>query len=100
MLKFSKWFVSGTIGLSLSSCSLPGSGPIFSLGHDEMEIGLGVHGEPGVGRLKLKTAKETVTAMLNHLTNRDSSTRLPLNASKMYSINQQITAYNKNFSCR
>ena len=33
--------ISGTIGLSLSPCSLPGLGPSFELEDDEMELGLG-----------------------------------------------------------
>ena len=43
----------GTIGLSLSPCSVPGLGPSFQLGEDEMELGLGIHGEAGVRRMKV-----------------------------------------------
>lgn len=47
-------YVSGTIGLALAACSTPGSsGPLFSLQHDEMELGLGLHGEAGVKRVKV-----------------------------------------------
>jgi len=44
---------SGTIGLALAACSTPGStGPLFTLHKDEMELGLGLHGEAGVKRIK------------------------------------------------
>ncbi|CAG2053598.1 unnamed protein product [Timema podura] len=42
-----------TIGVSLSACSLPGSGPLFQVAADEMELGLGVHGEAGKQKLKV-----------------------------------------------
>ncbi|KAG1714028.1 Triokinase/FMN cyclase [Nymphon striatum] len=42
----------GTIGVSLSSCIPPGSSETFKLDEDHMELGLGIHGEPGVSRLK------------------------------------------------
>lgn len=35
------WFLIGTLGVSLSSCSVPGSRPTFELGADEVELGLG-----------------------------------------------------------
>jgi dihydroxyacetone kinase len=44
----------GSIGVCLSPCSLPGQPPLFSLGPDEIELGLGVHGEAGVERMKVK----------------------------------------------
>nr|CAD7423332.1 unnamed protein product [Timema monikensis] len=56
-----------TIGVSLSACSLPGSGPLFQVAADEMELGLGVHGEAGKQKLKLCTAAETVRLMLEAL---------------------------------
>ena len=45
---------SGTIGLSLSPCVIPGSKASFHLADDEMELGLGIHGEAGVRRIKVK----------------------------------------------
>lgn len=69
----------GTIGLSLGPCIVPGrSQPSFELGQDEMELGLGVHGEAGVKRIKMATAKESVKSMLSHMTNSKSSTHLSL----------------------
>lgn len=53
-----------TMGMALTSCTVPAAGkPTFELGADEMEIGIGIHGEPGRERMKLKTAKE-IAAML------------------------------------
>ena len=51
----SDWvLLTGTMGVSLSPCSVPGSaGPSFTLPHDEMELGLGIHGEAGVRRTKV-----------------------------------------------
>lgn len=68
----------GTIGVSLTPCSLPGAGPSFELKSDEMELGLGIHGEAGVKRTKLLSAKEVVKMMLDHMTNPQTSTHLDL----------------------
>ena len=43
----------GTIGLSLSGCSVPGQPNTFTLQDTEMELGLGIHGEAGVRRIKV-----------------------------------------------
>ncbi|KAJ3046324.1 hypothetical protein HDV00_000138 [Rhizophlyctis rosea] len=37
----------GTVGVALTSCSIPGAGPAFTLGPEEMELGLGIHGDKG-----------------------------------------------------
>ncbi|XP_078313706.1 triokinase/FMN cyclase-like [Crassostrea virginica] len=68
----------GTIGVSLTPCSVPGAGPSFELKSDEMELGLGIHGEAGVKRTKLLSAKEVITMMLDHMTNPQTSTHLDL----------------------
>jgi dihydroxyacetone kinase-like protein len=53
-----------TMGIALSSCTPPVRGtPLFEIGDDEMEIGIGIHGEPGRERRKLATADE-ITEML------------------------------------
>jgi len=53
-----------TMGMALTSCIVPMAGkPTFDLADDEMEIGIGIHGEPGRERMKVKTADE-VTEML------------------------------------
>ncbi|MBR3036728.1 MAG: dihydroxyacetone kinase subunit DhaK [Lachnospiraceae bacterium] len=57
-----------TMGVSLSACTLPRVGhPSFEIAEDEMEIGMGIHGEPGVRRGKIMTANETVDEMLQTL---------------------------------
>lgn len=49
----------GTLGIALTPCILPAVGkPTFSIGEDEMEIGMGIHGEAGVARTKMKSADE------------------------------------------
>jgi len=53
-----------SMGMALTSCIVPQAGkPTFDLPEDEMEIGIGIHGEPGRTRMKLKTAAE-ITEML------------------------------------
>jgi dihydroxyacetone kinase-like protein len=52
------------MGMALTSCTVPAAGkPTFELGEDEMEIGIGIHGEPGRERMKLKPAHEIVEMM-------------------------------------
>jgi len=54
-----------SMGIALSACTVPASGkPGFELGADEIELGLGIHGEPGVIRGKLKTADELTEHIL------------------------------------
>ncbi len=53
-----------SMGMALTSCTVPAAGkPTFELGDDEMEIGIGIHGEPGRRRVKLASAAE-ITEML------------------------------------
>jgi phosphoenolpyruvate---glycerone phosphotransferase subunit DhaK len=48
-----------SMGLALTSCTVPAAGkPTFELGEDEMELGVGIHGEPGRERVPLATARE------------------------------------------
>lgn len=68
----------GTLGLSLSPCSVPGSKPTFQLADDEMELGLGIHGEAGVRRMKVMPADEAVETMLAHMTDPANASHLPL----------------------
>lgn len=57
-----------TIGLALTSCTVPASGsPTFKLGEDEMEYGVGIHGEPGRKREKIMAADELASRMTNDL---------------------------------
>jgi len=57
-----------TMGVALGPCSLPQTRkPNFELGDDEMEIGMGIHGEPGVERGPLKSANEITDDLLDHI---------------------------------
>ncbi|MFP3411414.1 dihydroxyacetone kinase subunit DhaK [Bacillus sp. SIMBA_074] len=57
-----------TIGLALTSCTVPASGsPTFTLAEDEMEYGVGIHGEPGIKREKTMSADELANRMTNDL---------------------------------
>ncbi|MDH2889015.1 dihydroxyacetone kinase subunit DhaK [Bacillus cytotoxicus] len=57
-----------TIGMALTSCTVPASGsPTFKLGEDEMEYGVGIHGEPGRKREKVMSADELAMRMTNDL---------------------------------
>ncbi len=50
-----------SMGMALTSCIVPAAGkPTFELGDDEMEIGIGIHGEPGRERVKLEPAAKIV----------------------------------------
>ena len=54
-----------SMGMALTSCTVPAAGkPTFELGDDEMEIGIGIHGEPGRTRMKLATADQIVDMLL------------------------------------
>jgi len=55
-----------SIGVALSACEVPGSGrPTFELADGEMEIGMGVHGEPGIRRGPLLPADEVAQALVD-----------------------------------
>ena len=57
-----------SIGIALSSCTLPAVGkPIFELADDEISVGMGVHGEPGLRRCKLPSADEAAEMMLEEI---------------------------------
>ncbi|XP_046637973.1 triokinase/FMN cyclase-like [Daphnia pulicaria] len=68
----------GTIGASLTSCSVPGGETMFRLEDDEVELGLGIHGEAGVKRIQMTTASNIIEEMLNRMTDSDSSCSFPL----------------------
>ena len=57
-----------SIGVALSPCTVPQAGkPTFEIADDEIEMGMGIHGEPGVWRGKLKTADEIAGEMMDRL---------------------------------
>lgn len=54
-----------SMGVALTSCTVPAAGkPTFDLGEDEMELGVGIHGEPGRQRVPLATAREIAELVL------------------------------------
>ena len=54
-----------SMGVALTSCTVPAAGkPTFTLGEDEMEIGVGIHGEPGRRRVKLSSADTIADEMV------------------------------------
>lgn len=53
-----------SIGMALKPCIVPEAGkPSFELGEDEMEIGIGIHGEPGIERMALQSADAVATTL-------------------------------------
>jgi len=57
-----------SMGMALTSCTLPAVGkPSFNLGDNEMEIGIGIHGEPGTHRELIKPANEIVDELLERI---------------------------------
>lgn len=57
-----------SIGIALTPCTIPQSGqPTFEIADDEMEMGMGIHGEPGIWRDKIKPADAIVDEMWERL---------------------------------
>jgi len=57
-----------TMGVGLSACVVPAAGkPSFTLAEDEIELGLGIHGEPGTKKTKLMTSKKLVDTLLKSI---------------------------------
>jgi dihydroxyacetone kinase len=55
-----------TMGIGLTPCTVPIAGkPNFALGEDEMEFGLGIHGEPGIERVALSSADAIVCRLID-----------------------------------
>jgi phosphoenolpyruvate---glycerone phosphotransferase subunit DhaK len=54
-----------SMGMALTSCTVPAAGePTFQLGEDEMELGIGIHGEPGRHRVPLRKAHDIAEQMM------------------------------------
>jgi len=54
-----------SMGMALTSCTVPSAGePTFDLGENEIEIGIGIHGEPGRDRIPLESADEIVERLM------------------------------------
>ena len=57
-----------SMGMALNACTVPAAGkPSFDLAEDEIEIGIGIHGEPGVNREKLSPANDICDKLLNRI---------------------------------
>ncbi|MDD3261599.1 MAG: dihydroxyacetone kinase subunit DhaK, partial [Oscillospiraceae bacterium] len=57
-----------TMGVAISPCTVPAAGkPGFELPENEMEVGIGIHGEPGTHREPIKKADEIVDILLDHI---------------------------------
>lgn len=72
-----------SLGFALTSCTVPAKGtPTFELGEDEIEFGVGIHGEPGIRREKLTSAdelsKKMVDAILKDMKIRESNEEVAL----------------------
>jgi phosphoenolpyruvate---glycerone phosphotransferase subunit DhaK len=71
-----------SIGMALTPCIVPQAGkPTFTLGDDEMEMGMGIHGEPGIWRAKLKPADAITDEMIERL-----DADMPLSAGDRVSV--------------
>ncbi|NXE16232.1 TKFC cyclase, partial [Lophotis ruficrista] len=66
------------MGTPVGPLAAPGGAPTFRLADDEMELGLGIHGEAGVRRMKVLPADEAVETMLAHMTDPSNASHLPL----------------------
>jgi len=59
-----------SMGMALTPCTVPAAGkPSFTLAEDEIEIGIGIHGEPGTHREKIKPADEIVEHLMEKIIN-------------------------------
>jgi len=57
-----------TMGIALSSCIIPASGrPIFNISDEDMELGMGLHGEPGIQRGPMQSADEVARLMVRRI---------------------------------
>lgn len=57
-----------SMGMALTPCTVPAAGkPNFTLSENEMEIGMGIHGEPGTHREEIKTADEITEQLVNKI---------------------------------
>jgi dihydroxyacetone kinase-like protein len=65
-----------SMGMALTSCTVPAKGsPTFDLGDNEIEFGIGIHGEPGRQRMPLKSADEITEMLANSIIEDSSYTR-------------------------
>jgi dihydroxyacetone kinase-like protein len=66
-----------TMGMALTSCTVPAAGkPTFDLGEDEIEIGIGIHGEPGQKRMPMASADDITTMLAEEIITDGAYTRV------------------------
>ncbi|WP_409292733.1 dihydroxyacetone kinase subunit DhaK [Peribacillus sp. SCS-37] len=57
-----------SMGMALTPCTIPAAGkPGFEIGENEMEVGMGIHGEPGIARSEIQTADEIASALVEKI---------------------------------
>ncbi|APC47745.1 dihydroxyacetone kinase subunit DhaK [Virgibacillus halodenitrificans] len=90
-----------SMGVATAACTVPAAGkPSFELAEDEMEIGIGIHGEPGIERKKLTSAaeiaQELTDKILADLNFKDSEVAVMINGlgstpeMELYIVNQTV----------
>jgi len=62
-----------SIGMSLSTCTIPGSPKEERIGHGMAELGLGIHGEPGVEQVKFETSAKAISQVIEKLASRQTT---------------------------
>lgn len=67
-----------SLGISLSSCTIPGQPAPARIGADEVELGLGIHGEPGAETIAYRPIMELAATMAKRLDDALGDTKLPL----------------------
>ncbi|MBT2641676.1 dihydroxyacetone kinase subunit DhaK [Bacillus sp. ISL-41] len=93
-----------SIGMALTPCTVPAAGkPGFTLAENEIEIGTGIHGEPGIERGEIKTADEVTDILLNKVVNQlgideDDEVAVMINGlgatplMELYIVNNRVSA--------
>lgn len=89
------------MGMALTSCTPPAKGsPLFDLGTDEMEMGMGIHGEPGRQRKVLASASEIVDELVQGVveelpSGRDPRVALMVNEDGRHPIGELYLLYGR-----
>lgn len=91
-----------TMGVAIRPCTVPAAGvPGFTINDDEMEFGIGIHGEPGVETQKLKPVDEIVDGLLDRimadLDYTGSEVALMINSAGATPLMELLIAYNHAF---
>ncbi|RAM50493.1 MAG: dihydroxyacetone kinase subunit DhaK [Hapalosiphonaceae cyanobacterium JJU2] len=88
-----------SMGMALTSCTVPAKGtPTFTLGNQEMEIGIGIHGEPGRERMNLKSADEVAEMLALSIIEDTSYTRTLREWDEKTGEWQEVELVNANFT--